>query len=252
MREELTLPPTALEIIGEFEHLHLGGKDVVCPYYMNIIKERAGLRSLIGKGDPSEIEKEVMVWAKLKDFDLNKADASQIRKFMMNHHIGIDCSGFIVHVLNFWLQAEGKKSIEHYLKFKNNGFFARFKRLFRSVENISANTLTNLDNTTKINDLNSVKPGDLIRSKGKVKNSHHVMLVHATIKEAGKVKEIKYVHSSKNYGDKNGIKYGRIIIKDNSTSLGKQEWQEGPKNYTHAGFLVDENDNGIRRLKIFN
>ena len=79
MKEIQIMPKTAQQVVYEYQHLPLGGKEVNCPYHMNIRKERVGLRVLVGKGDPGEIVKEVKVWAKLKDFDLYKADEKQIR-----------------------------------------------------------------------------------------------------------------------------------------------------------------------------
>jgi len=251
LKETFTLPLSASQIIDEYKNLHLGGKNVVCPYFINKKKERAGLRALIGKGDPSEIEKEVKVWAKLKDFDLVKADASQIREFMQNCNIGVDCSGFIVHIFNFWLKTEGKKPLQNQLKFKKNGPVTSLKRFIRPVENISANTITSVDNTIKITNIDEIKPGDLIRSKGKVRNSHHLMLVTKVVKENGKVTQFEYVHSTSHFAAGNGVRTGKIVITDTKKPLSAQNWIESDRkpNSTLIGFMNNEDDNGIRRLK---
>jgi hypothetical protein len=251
MKEILRLPLYAEEVIDEYNNLRLGGKKVVCPYYMNTVKERAGLRALIGKGDPGEIEKEVLVWAKLKDFDLKKSSPKKIREFMIDRHIGVDCSGFVVHTVNFWLKNEGKKPLIHYLEFKNNSLLAKLRRFFRPVENISANTLTNELNCDKIDDLNQVRPGDFIRSKGKVKNSHHIMLISKVVKENGKVQEIEFTHASRTYDEHNGIRSEVIVVTKPKLSLSKQQWPSDPdgKHMLLDHFKVFEEDNGIRRLK---
>lgn len=254
MKDVLRISPSAQEIINEYMNLSLGGKKVVCPYYMNVVRERAGLSALVGKGDPSDIEKEVKVWAKLKDFNLEQATTEQIREFMISHHIGIDCSGFVVNIFNYWFKTSGKRPLVRYLKFKNNGLMSRFKRLIRPVENIGANTLTSLDNTNAITNFDEVLPGDFIRAKGKVKNSHHIMLVVEVTKEDGHTKEIKYVHSTRHFASMNGVKFGRIEITDLKQPLSKQKWVEGSRaiNSTLQGFMNMEEDNGIRRLKVLN
>jgi hypothetical protein len=252
MREEFTIPMYANIIINEYMNLRLGGKKVVCPYFINTAKERAGLRALIGKGEPAEIEKEVLVWAKLKDFDLKKAKPEQIREFMMDCHIGIDCSGFVVNLYNFWLKHEGKKSLIKYLKFEDNRPYARLRRFIRPVENIGANTLTSEQNCDKITNLNEILPGDLIRSKGLVRNADHVMIITKVIKEDGKVVEIEYTHSVRHYGKNNGIKVGNIIIKNPKKGLEFQDWQEQDetgRKITLLEYKKEVGDNGVRRLR---
>lgn len=254
MKTKLKLSESADQVINEYLKLPIGGKEVVCPYHINKRKERVGLRALVGKGDPGEIVKEVKVWAKLKDFDLFKATPDQIRQFMVDRSIGIDCSGFIVHLLGYILKTERKKRLWQYMKFSDNSLIARVRRSFRPIENLGANTLTNLDNCIEVKDINKVLPGDLIRSKGLVKNSHHVIIVYSVTKDGEKVSEIEYVHSRMHYGNNNGIAFGKILISDTKLPLEKQKWtevQEG-KNWTLDGFLKDRPDNGIRRIKAFN
>ncbi len=251
MKEVLSLPQAAKQVIHEFSHLPLGNKEINCPYHMNIRKERVGLRVLVGKGDPGEIVKEVKVWAKLKDFDLSKASSEQIRKFMIENSIGIDCSGFVAYILGYWLKLMNKKKLKEYLKFPHSGFLWWLRTSLRPLENIGANMLTSLENCDSVTDLNLVQPGDLIRAKGRVKNSHHVMMVSQVILVEGKVAEIKYVHSSRNYEDDNGIRHGKIEITDLAKPLEKQNWTEtlNGKNYSLEDYLTQLEDNGIRRLK---
>lgn len=251
MKEILILPRLAELVIHEYMHLPIGGKEVVCPYYINKFKERAGLRVLVGKGDPGEIVKEVKVWAKLKDFDMDKASAEQIREFMISRGIGIDCSGFVVHVIGFWVKSTRKKHLQYYLKFPKNDILNLLRRLLRPVENMGADILTSELNCRKVNNLNNVRPGDFVRSKGKVKNSHHIMLVRRVTKIDGVVKEIEYVHSSRYYDDNNGIRFGVIKVTDPLKPLELQKWLEveDGKNYTYDTFMNQVEDNGIRRLK---
>ena len=251
MKEILILPRLAELVIHEYMHLPIGGKEVVCPYYINKFKERAGLRVLVGKGDPGEIVKEVRVWAKLKDFDVEKASVEQIREFMISRGIGIDCSGFVVNIIGYLIKCTRKKHLQNYLKFPKNDLLNRLRRLLRPVENMGADMLTSELNCRKINNLNNVRPGDFIRSKGKIKNAHHIMLVRRVTKIEGVTTEIEYVHSSRYYEDQNGIRFGLIKVVDPLKPLAEQKWLENlaGKNYTFETFLNQVEDNGIRRLK---
>jgi hypothetical protein len=251
MKETYKLPQVAEQVINEYLNLPIGGKYVKCPYHINIQKERVGLRVLVGKGDPGEIVKEVKVWAKLKDLDLYKANEEQIRKFMIDRSIGIDCSGFVVHVLGYWLKIQNGKRLWREVTYPKNDLMSKLRRLLRPIENLSANTLTSLENCESINDLNEIRPGDLLRSKGRVKNSHHISLISKVTLIDGKMQEIEYVHSQRYYDDDNGVRYGTIRIKNLKLPLEKQEWLEvkNGRNWTLEGYLKELDDNGIRRLK---
>lgn len=251
MKKVLQLPQAAQDTIRSFQQLQINDHNIVCPYFMNTKKQRSGLRVLVGKGNANEISREVQVWAQLKGFDLAKADEKQIREFMIVNNIGIDCSGFVVHVLNSWLKSLGKASIKHYLRFPDNSFVAKLRRFLRSVENIGANTLTNKANCERIIDLNQIRPGDLIRSKGRLKNAHHVGIVSKVVFEDDTIKEFEYTHSTDRYEEENGIRVGRVVIEDPNAELKDQDWLEikDGKNWTYEGLLKEYEDNGIRRLK---
>jgi hypothetical protein len=249
----IKIDKSAEEIINNYFNIKIGNKSVITPYYMNTKKQKGGLRVLVGKGDPDEIARETITWAKIKGFDIKKANVEQIRNFMISCNIGVDCSGFVVHIINNILKKQGKKALISYIKFTNNSLSSKIKRFFRPIENIGANTLTNLTNCIAIENINDIETGDLIRSKGKVKNSHHVMMIYEVTKSDNDVKRIKYVHSMRYYEEENGIKFGEIEIIDNKLPLEKQNWLEIKNgiNWTLQGYLNTVEDNGIRRLKIF-
>ena len=127
----------------------------------------------------------------------------------------------------------------------------KIRRFFRPIENISANTLTSELNCIKINDLNDIKPGDLIRSKGKQNNAHHLALIVEVVSEEGRVVRFKFVNSISVDIENDGIKYGNVYITNPAGELKDQHWpiEYGEKNYFYEGFLVDYEDNGVRRLK---
>jgi len=254
MKETLQLAQPGMDTIRRFQELQYPGKTVTCPYFMNKRKQRAGLRVLIGKGSPEEIEREVSVDAHLKGFDLTKATEVEIRKFMLERDIGIDCSGFIVHVLNSVFKKQYGKKLVNFLNFKDNSVISRLRRTLRSTENINADDLTGDLNCQKITNINELIPGDLIRLKGLQKNSHHVAVITKVDKEDNKVTGFEYANSTQEYGPDNGIRIGKVTVTSPAGSLLDQNWDDfdqNGKNWFYQGLIKDYEDNGIRRLKNF-
>ena len=247
-----SLPDQVLDLAKKYFELPLGGKKVRCPYFMNLKKQRAGLRVMVGKGSSEEIVHEVKVWAQLKGFNLEKSSEAEIRKFMMSLGIGIDCSGYVVYLLDKWLQGMRKPHLWSILRYRENGVYYRFRRLLRPVENIGANLLTGELNCEVVSKFNEIKPGDMIRAKGKQKNAHHVALITKTYKnDSGNLKKFDYIHSHRFYEEENGVRKGTVTITDPHKSLKDQKWEDhfNGKNYMLEDLLVDYEDNGIRRLK---
>lgn len=247
------ISPQAQKVIDNYSHIRLGKKYVKAPYFMNIKGQKGGLRVMVGKGTIDEIEQEVKVWAQVKGFDLKKANEDQIRQFMMDMSIGIDCSGFAVYIINEELKSKGLGSIWNYLHFQNNSPISKIKRLLRPIENIGADFLTSDYNCIKIEDYNEIRPLDLIRAKGKQKNAHHVAVITSVTKdESGNVKEFEYTHSHRFYEEENGIRIGKVIITDPQKTLKDQKWidDKNGRNYMLEDLKVQYEDNGIRRLKI--
>lgn len=247
----IKIPETLQKEIDRYFELRIGTQLVPCPYYINSKISSGNLRVMSGKGEADEIELEVRIWAKLKGLDLEQADVSQIRKFMQKLHIGIDCSGFIANVFDNYLVKTGRGHLIKAIRFKDNSFSNKLRRLLRPIENIGADTLTSELNCDKITDLNSIKPGDLIRSKGKQNNAHHVALIVEVEKVDDIVKKFRYVNSNSEYADQNGVRYGEVDVNDSQGELRDQNWRDtlGQRNYFYEGLLENYEDNGIRRLK---
>ncbi|HRN86878.1 MAG TPA: hypothetical protein PKU78_04985 [Candidatus Dojkabacteria bacterium] len=254
MIKTYSLPESARKVIFEFTNLPIADKKIIAPYYINTKSQRGGLRVLSGKGDPGEIAREVKVQSQLKGIDLYKLSESQIRDFMTSNHIGIECSGFIVHVLNYWLRMNGKRPLIKYIRFNNNNFINRIKRLFRPVEQLGANTITSELNCDKLHRLTDIRPGDLIRSKGQRKNSHHILLISEVTFEDDVLKEVEYVHSIRGYEEENGVRFGKILINNQEDEIQNQTWTEikNGRNWTYEGLINQLEDNGVRRLKHIN
>lgn len=245
------IPQSVKTLAHEYLNLNINGCNVRTPYYRNVKRIRAELRSLVGKGLPAEIIEETLIYSKLRGFDLKGKSEFEIREFMASQGIGIDCSGFVAHLYDRWLRSSNKGSITSNLKFSNNTFYRKFVRKLRPIENISADDLTNYDNCIKI-ELNQTEPGDLIRMKG-VKHGDHLAIIYSvSTDEAGQIIEITYIHSSPAYQSENGVKFGQIEITDPNGELKDQQWNEfdiDGKCWTLQCLLKDYSDNGLRRPK---
>lgn len=144
-----------------------------------VIKERF----LGGKGNWKDIQKEIKRISRIEKINLAKLNSQQIYNFQKKHKIGIDCSGLVTQLLIFYGQLINKK-------------------INLIPRKTSANMLTSSPLSQKINDLDLIQTGDLIRQK----NGHHVLFI---IEKKGKF--IDYIDSS---FINRGVKYGRINISD--------------------------------------
>ncbi len=151
------------------------------PYSKNILKDGKIIKERVlgGKGHWSDIQKETQKIAKQEKIDLSKLNKQQLYNFQKKHHIGIDCSGLICQLSNFY--------------FKTNLI----------PRKTSANMLTSDPISKKVN-LDDIQTGDLIRQK----NGHHALFV---IEKHGNI--IKYVDSSR---ENRGVKYGQFNLQDKS------------------------------------
>src|SRR3989344_4173036 len=95
-----TLSKNALDVMEQYLHLPFAKQHISCPYFNNKRSGiRGGLRALIGKGSPEEIAEEAKILAMKEHVLLNTLANDALKQFLVNHTIGIDCSGFVYHVL---------------------------------------------------------------------------------------------------------------------------------------------------------
>lgn len=155
------------------------------PYMINIIRDGRIIKERFfgAKGHWKDIEKETKRLAKENKIDLNKLSPQRLYNFQKKHKIGIDCSGLATQLLIFYGQILGKK-------------------ISLNPRKTSADMLTSETLSTKIDDIDNVQTGDLIRQK----NGHHVLFV---IEKKGKT--IDYIDSSF-WG--RGVKYGQTDLTD--------------------------------------
>ena len=131
------LHKTTQKIIAHYQNLDLGGKKVCTPYYINTSRSK-DLRVMVGKGTPEEIEMEARIWEKVKGVDFSLMSNLEIKQFLTGRGIGIDCSGFIVHVLNVYYQEVFKKPLWKCLKIPVKTVFSKLKYFLRPIEHLGA------------------------------------------------------------------------------------------------------------------
>jgi hypothetical protein len=201
------------KFLDQFFQLKIAGKKVRLPYWRNKINF-AGLRRIQGpfggKGTPAQIRQATYQKAREEKIDLEPYSAKQIRQFMKQKKIGLDCSGFAFQVLNF-LQPNFWKSLKMAPGKSKN-----------PIKKFNANALTAQENTVKINKTADIKVGDLI-PVGFCPNKKQIDHIMIVVDKNNR--EIVYAHSS-NKTKPSGPHLGKIIITDPQKPLEEQKWQE--------------------------
>ena len=151
------------------------------------------MRVFLGKASAQEIINEANFVSLKEEVDLNKLSEQRLYQFLVEHNLGIDCSGLTIYVLQAVYQ-ENKK-INILKKIKIISFFRNPWRWLiawlRPIENISVRVLANDKNSFLINDFQKIKPDDmLIRT-----DLRHVYLITKVKKENNQIKKIVYVHA---------------------------------------------------------
>ena len=230
-----TLSSQTQKVINDYLHLPIGSVFVNCPYYNNRrTGMRAGLRVMIGKGSVDDIVEEAMLIALREKIDLKKLDANGLKKFLVDSHLGIDCSGLAYHVLDVELKSRGLVGLGKHLKFpfiKNP--FRKLLTIFRPVESAGVRTISHEQNSIEVK-LNDARPGDLIviLGAGEKHDYNHVLIIHEVAED-----KIKYTHSMQWPSDgeyNHGVRQSEIEITDKNKNILEQIWFEPEAlNYAH-------------------
>ncbi len=216
------------------------------PYYIHL-PDRPTLTTTHGKGSVEEIRAELLEIAQQKNVDLNAPEKHEILNLMRLWGIGIDCSGFVYHVLDPFVREQTGKPLSAYL-LRHSGLRGHLEKVLKSsrrVRKISAANLTSDLNTIKVHAAKNVQPGDFLRLTHEDYEGKHVAVfvdVSPTI--------LTYAHSSEST-EMNGPHFAQIKIEDVTLGLEKQEWLEQAKdgrNYGKYAFHPKRGDS-VRRLK---
>ncbi len=247
------LSDKAQKVINNYFNLPFEGlSGVRCPYFNNSrLKQRAQLRVLIGKGSPDEIVEEakiVSVQYHAGLFDKfghcclhnehtgEEVTAEQLRKFLVDNNLGIECSGFVTQVLRAHFRETKDIDIARKFFVVSPRHILRYLISYlRPVENIGVRHYADDRNTTKIS-WDQADAGDVVVmiETGPKNNRNHILLI---TEKSGDT--IKYAHarawdSEGKYG--HGVSVGEIQISNPTGSLLEQSWMErgfeGEKNET--------------------
>lgn len=235
----------AREVIHNYLNIVVDGKKINCPYFNNKrTRARGALRVFTGKGNIEEINEEISIIEKKERLNWSALNESEIRKTLVEHNIGIDCSGFVYHVLDAELRAQNKGKISSNISCPlATGFFRKIIAKFRMAQNTSVMSLAHEYNTFSVK-MKEIQPGDtIIMLSGGLKNDRdHILLIEQINYSEGDCllnkdepkmpKTIHYVHSFAWSSDgkyNHGVKRGKIEIIDTDAGLMKQKWLENGK-----------------------
>jgi len=231
MEQELTL--SAQNIIDSFLKLDIAGTEVHCPYFNNRRqKVRGGLKVNIGKGSPSEIKEEVKIKAKKQNINLENLNKTELKKFMVDNNLGIDCSAFAYYVLNEHCKDKTDKNLANQLSFASKGLIRKIISHFRPIINTDVKLLAH-PNNSKLVELRQVQPGDFIaiQNYGPRNDKDHIAIIYS-VKYEESPKLLKCTHSFQwnsegQYGG--GVRKFDIKIEDINKSVDQQIWNEKEK-----------------------
>lgn len=238
MADSNSIPAAAQHVIEHYQHLKAAeGRTVRCPYYRNPRsgRERWGLNAFSGKGSPKEIEDELQMIEKLEEKNFASLPEEEIRDIMRKRHLGVECSGFLSHIFDAWLQDRKGQRIFRVLRFPSQNLWSNIAAFLRPFTHIDIETLVHPNNATEYSDWKEIRAGDLIRLRHSGEfldptvEIDHALLVTTVEKDAqGNPVRIRYAQSVRErIGE--GIKEGLITITDLDLPLKQQQWQEFPE-----------------------
>ncbi len=95
-----------LRSIAERYRLRIGELQVWAPYWINSAEDPFWLDAPYrGKATPGQLE--YIVNRNLKLGQVPSNSTAEVRNYMTSQGLGVDCSGFVYHVLDQWLQQSG-------------------------------------------------------------------------------------------------------------------------------------------------
>lgn len=222
----LSLPQTALEVIHHYQKLEAApGVFVRCPYYRSpgTGERRWGLVVFSGKGSPQDIEEELRMVERLEGVQFVSMSEDKIVSVMRKRRLGVDCSGFLTHVLDAWTMQEHRRHIWSFLK-PQFGFFNAVYWLFRPLTHMSVRVFASPRNAIELSSFQDVRPGDLMAFFGEI---DHIAVVTHTYYDRGTLKRFDYAHSTLENGT-GFVKEGSVECVSDVSDLSLCRWREEP------------------------
>jgi len=227
-----TVSPETLAILDHYLHFKIGHATCTIPYFNNkTVGTRGALAVHVGKGSPLEITHEIRDILFKNKISTEAITDETLKKMLIEHNLGIDCSGFVYHLLNTEMIATGHAPIKKYISFiQARGLFGKMNAVLHPAK--ATGVLTLADNVNShIVALADIAPGDFITLVGNSGEGErdHILLIHEVISENSKTKTIHYSHSVAYpedglYGT--GVRQGRIDTLDSSGSILSAQWSE--------------------------
>ncbi len=254
-----TLSKKALEVIEQYTNFKLGQASCSVPYFNNrTTKKRASLRTFIGKGSPLDIKDELEIILVNKKINKDTLSNDSLKKILVDNELGIECSGFVYHVLEAESLSRDLGTISKQLNFINcHGFFGQLKCLIRPVENCDVTTFSDDTNSISVA-LKNALPGDIITMTDdeNSKERNHILIIKDIQYENNIPSKITYVHSIAYpedgvYGT--GVRQGHIEINNIDLPLTEQNWTEGNM-LNQSNLLLNRakrSKTSLKRLKFF-
>jgi len=252
-----TLSPAAQTIINQFLHLPFSTEDISCPYVNNRRREKRGaLRVHIGKGSPEEIVQEAKIISGREKINLSSLSSPALKQFLVEHSLGIDCSGLAYYVLRAEVESRNKTK-SRFLSFPYAKTpWRKLITILRPAENAGTRTFAHKKNSVEVK-LSEVQAGDCIimLDSNLIGNPNHIMIV-PEVEYAGELpKLMHYVHALPWSSDglyNHGVRKGTITFTDVSRPLIEQEWKELDKTGTENETLSRAKNSrfiSLRRLR---
>lgn len=224
----------------EYTHLPIGGKEIVCPYWMNNLKK--GIYGpLGGKGRPREIVNATYACAKTENVDLSALNKEEIILFMQSKRIGIDCSGFVFWMLDSLDLEKGGDGIAGDIPGSDGAVI----KARANVQMLTGESVSYL-----INSVCEMQVGDMIR----IYRGKHVAIIVAIGRSSDKkIEFFDYAHSSSPAHAKiSGVHKARINILNEKEGLLVQDWEGlSPNGNSYKKNIYLESGDGVRRLNIW-
>ena len=166
MLNQTKISSEAEKVIQDYLNLPFADvSGVRCPYFNNArVGQRGQLKVLVGKGTPQEIVEEAKIIAIQYKQEISKAGltAEHIRKFLIDHNLGIDCSGFISNVLIAQLANRGSYLTKKMFITPKTNVLRWLISHLRPVEQMNVKVYADNHNTGKIDDLSKIEAGDMV------------------------------------------------------------------------------------------
>ncbi|MEI6304714.1 MAG: hypothetical protein WCP09_01705 [Candidatus Taylorbacteria bacterium] len=252
-----TLSNRALSVIDQYNHFTVGTSVCRVPYYNNkVARSRGTLRTYVGKGSPKDIFEEVDSIMNKSHFPVEQLADETLKKILVDHNIGIDCSGFAYYVLNAECLESNKGSIDKHLKFVNcSGIISKIRCSLRPAENCDVATFAD-DRNSRLVTLGEVTPGDMITMTGDNDDSErdHILVIHQIDYQNFFPTKIHYSHSVAYPEDgvsNTGVRQGSIEILDPQKGFLEARWiEDGKEGPTNRLFIrAQKSKTELRRLK---